>query len=250
MSPNPKLFISYAHEDSRMADQIERLCQEIGIQCFLDRKDIHWGESITKAVGNGLDEATHVVLIVSPASLKSMWVPFEIGFAFGTGKQVLPVLTHPSLDLPGYLGDPAHKTGIEDLEESLRSHLLQKPVPPKSDRREQDETDWIESLYRELRTPKASVENRELSPHDAFMAVFKSLLTGVPAELFGNWVAANLNVGTPNHYVGTESTPEPFDKLLAPLVTADLVRVRKRVSGVRVVLFSTDRGQKYGRAFL
>ena len=47
-----------------------------------------------------------------------------------------------------------------------------------------------------------------------------------------------------------ESTPAPFDTLIAPLVSNDLVRVQKRVSGVRIVLIATEPGKHYGHAFL
>jgi len=38
--------------------------------------------------------------VISPASLKSQWVAFEIGQAKALGKRLLPLLTHASLDVP------------------------------------------------------------------------------------------------------------------------------------------------------
>jgi hypothetical protein len=78
--------------------------------------------------------------------------------------------------------------------------------------------------------------------------VFDKLVTGPPAEGLGQAVASRLKLS--GSFYGYESMPEPFDTLVAPLVTNDLVRVQQRVSGVRVVLFATDHGQQYGHAFL
>jgi len=241
-----RLFISYAHEDSELADHIAAICKGLGVRCFLDHKDITWGKSIGKAVSDGLIDSTHVLVIISPASLKSGWVPYEVGYASGTRKRVLPLLTHPSLDLPGYLGDPLFKTTNEDLQRLLHDALLREPVPVTRAPTEQDDN-WIDSLHKQLLEVEVELEGRVLTPHDVFLAVRDKLLTGVPAENLGDEVKNR--VGLSDWYGSRESTPEPFDKLLAPLVQNQLVRIQRRTSGVRVVLFATDRGMEYGHSF-
>ena len=245
MRRRPKLFISYSHDDAALADEVASVCKELAIPCFLDRKDINWGESIRNTVAHGLGQATHVLVIVSPASLKSGWVPFEVGFAIGRGIHVLPLLTHPSLDLPGYLGDPLYRIN-RDLRESLSRALVQSPTPRKRPRSNED-SDWIATLHADLLETTANVGGRRLSSHEVFIAVFSKLILGLPAEDLGAMVASEL--GMSGHYYSRESPPEPFGTLLAPLVTNNLVRVQKRTSGVRVVLFATERGKKYGHSF-
>lgn len=112
-----KVFISYSRVDENLADSLVSLFDEIGIECFLDRKDIDWGSSITYEIHKGLTECSTVIVIISPASLKSQWVPYEIGRAVGERKRILPLLTHPSLDLPGYLRDLNYKTDLKDVKE-------------------------------------------------------------------------------------------------------------------------------------
>lgn len=114
-SVGPYVFISYSHVDSRLVDQIAGDLAKIGIDYFLDRKDITWGQSITEEVRRALRECTHQIIILSPASIKSPWVHFEIGHAFGSGKVALPFLTHPSLDVPQYLKDLLWIENREDL---------------------------------------------------------------------------------------------------------------------------------------
>jgi hypothetical protein len=98
------VFISYSHQDR---DFVLAFCADIGhyVSYFLDEKELRWGISIGRSVTDALSGATSVLPILSPASLKSGWVPFEIGYARGRGRQVLPLLTHPGLDVPSYLGD-------------------------------------------------------------------------------------------------------------------------------------------------
>ena len=79
----PYVFISYSHVDSHVADQVAAGLQELGLDHFLDRKDITWGQNLSTAVHHALRECTHQVIILSPASIKSPWVHFETGHAIG-----------------------------------------------------------------------------------------------------------------------------------------------------------------------
>jgi hypothetical protein len=109
------VFISYSHQDSLIADDISRDLAELGIEYFLDRKDIGWGESIRATVRKALRRCTHQVIILSPASIKSHWVHFEAGWAMGANRVALPFVTHPSLEIPGYFGDLLFKTSREEI---------------------------------------------------------------------------------------------------------------------------------------
>ncbi len=106
----PLVFISYCHTDKDYVRVFTEKLKKIEVQYFLDQKKIQWGDSITDEVRSALNECIAVVVIISPASLKSQWVPFEIGHALGANamgvnKKILPLLTHPSLDIPAYLKD-------------------------------------------------------------------------------------------------------------------------------------------------
>jgi len=101
----PLVFISYSHVDKGFARRLSKRLIQIGVNCFLDEKNIEWGDPITDKVRESLNQCTAIIVILSPASLKSAWVPFEVGQAVSAGKRVLPLLTHPSLDVPLYLAD-------------------------------------------------------------------------------------------------------------------------------------------------
>lgn len=108
----PRVFISYARLDRRIAKRIARKLEELHIDTFLDEKSIEWGDDIFNEVVEGIRRSSDLIVIISPASLKSSWVPFEVGLATGINRRVLVYLTHPSLDVPGYL---KHLNFISDL---------------------------------------------------------------------------------------------------------------------------------------
>lgn len=109
------VFISYAHEDSDLVDQLCDRLATAGLQFFRDTKNISWGGRISSDVQRSLEQAGGVVVIVSPASVKSQWVPYEVGYATALRKPILPFLTHPSIDLPGYLKDLRFITDINQI---------------------------------------------------------------------------------------------------------------------------------------
>lgn len=124
-----KVFISYSSVDDGIARQLTEALDEINIQYFFDRKDVEWGDDVTGRITSGLAECAALIVVISPASLKSQWVPFEIGHASGLGKKILPFLTHPSLDVPGYLQRFHHKTSLAEVKTYLRT-LFHPSVPP------------------------------------------------------------------------------------------------------------------------
>ncbi len=115
------VFISYSHEDR---DFVIALCADLedcGVSYFRDEKELEWGFSIGKSVREALSGVAGVLLVLSPASLKSGWVPFEIGYASARGRQVLPLLSHPGLQLPEYLGDIKYLVSKDAALEHFRS---------------------------------------------------------------------------------------------------------------------------------
>jgi len=109
------IFISYSHIDIEVAKKIEDILVKFSITYFLDIKDIEWGNSIGEEIKSNLKNASHLLVILSPASLKSQWVTFEIATALALEKKVLPFLVHPSLEVPQFLNDISFLKSLDDL---------------------------------------------------------------------------------------------------------------------------------------
>lgn len=111
----PVVFISYSHSDSAVADTLVSALDRLGIETFRDIKNIEWGQALSEAVPHGLKSASAILVILSPGSIKSQWVAYEIGFGIGTRKRILPYLTHRDLDRPGFIGDLVYVTNVDDV---------------------------------------------------------------------------------------------------------------------------------------
>lgn len=99
-----KIFISHSSRDRWVARRISEDLNNLGIETFLDEKDILTGESIDDAIGQHLIESDELLVIISPASLNSQWVFVEIGGAKALSKRLVPILFHVGAnELPSIL---------------------------------------------------------------------------------------------------------------------------------------------------
>ncbi|MFX0200954.1 MAG: toll/interleukin-1 receptor domain-containing protein [Candidatus Hodarchaeota archaeon] len=130
------VFISYSHIDRERAQKLCRALERLGVEMFIDEKDIHWGKSVSETIRDALRACSAILVIVSPDSLKSTWVPYEIGQATALGKTILPYLTDPNLRLPGYLQSLNYKTDVNEViqyfdskssQKAVRNHRTEKP---------------------------------------------------------------------------------------------------------------------------
>jgi hypothetical protein len=117
MSAEVKVFISYSHIDSTVVGKIIKLLNQLGIPYFLDKKDITLAQDVHEEVLQGMRTCTHILVVISPGSLKSNWVPYEIGLAKGRDLDIVLYLTHPSLDqdLPTYIRNLRYAIDINEL---------------------------------------------------------------------------------------------------------------------------------------
>lgn len=115
------VFISYSSVDREPVQALAKALDDVPIPYFLDQKEIQWGDDITEKIGRGLAECFALIVVLSPASVKSQWVPFETGQAVGLGKRVLPFLTHPSVEIPAFLRRFHYETSIEGVTAYFRS---------------------------------------------------------------------------------------------------------------------------------
>jgi TIR domain len=128
-----KVFISYSHTDTSIADGIAAVLQELSLDYFRDVKDIQWGDGINNSVREGLESSSAIIVIVSPGSLKSHWVPYEVGYATALKKKILPFLTHPALDVPGFIADLSYVKSEEQVRNFFELVSNQKSLATNSD---------------------------------------------------------------------------------------------------------------------
>jgi hypothetical protein len=106
------VFISYQSNDKADAKKVADYFLSIGIDVYFDQYDTdlrlqsQGGDPATlvKALCKGINNSSHMVVIVSPTTLESKWVPFEIGFGYDkTSVRALCLKGIPKGGLPEYL---------------------------------------------------------------------------------------------------------------------------------------------------
>jgi translation elongation factor EF-4 len=87
------VFVSYAHNaDSQFALMLVEDLKNGGAPAWLDQIDIPPGVEWDREVEHALNNCTHLLVILSPASVDSTNVRNEIHFALNKQKKIIPVL--------------------------------------------------------------------------------------------------------------------------------------------------------------
>jgi hypothetical protein len=94
-TPRKVVFISYSWKDKSVADRVRESIPD-QFEVWIDREQIGPGESVSKAILDGLNGSDYYVLLISENSVSSNWVKREIATAFElankTKLSVIPVL--------------------------------------------------------------------------------------------------------------------------------------------------------------
>ena len=118
------VFISYQKNDRESAKKVAEYFQSAGIDVYFDiydteLKNQHQNNNpkeVTKAICDGVNNSSHMLVIVSPDTISSSWVPFEIGYGYDkTELGVLCLKGIPKGKLPEYVRTAKIIRDIYDL---------------------------------------------------------------------------------------------------------------------------------------
>jgi len=109
-----KVFLSHAHIDKPFVEKLKKDLEKENITTWYDDKDLNIGDIVSDAISEGIKQSWCFLIVVSPSSIKSGWVKFELDAAYHDhvtkGKKILPVLT-------GSVSD-------SEIPERLKMHLF------------------------------------------------------------------------------------------------------------------------------
>lgn len=129
------VFISYQKNDRDSAVKVAQYLQNAGIDVYIDVYDTdlkiqHQTDNptaVTKAICNGINNSSHMLAVISPDTLYSTWVPFEIGYGFDkTELSVLCLKGIPKGKLPEYVRAAKVVRDIYDLNSLINRLSLTK----------------------------------------------------------------------------------------------------------------------------
>ncbi|WP_417591398.1 toll/interleukin-1 receptor domain-containing protein [Owenweeksia hongkongensis] len=106
------IFISHQKSDTEACREIADYLIEAGVNVYFDEYDTDLRiqreaknpRGVTDSIRKGINLSTHMLCVISPITLTSSWVPFEVGYGFDKTK--LGVLTLKGIsnhNLPDYV---------------------------------------------------------------------------------------------------------------------------------------------------
>lgn len=141
-----KVFISHSSAETWIARKICEDIMKLGIDVFLDNKDIQTGDDFDLKTNEHIIDSDEIIMLVSQAALRSSWVMIECGAARALRKRLVPILIDVA---PNELPQPINRHLARDLNQIERYYreLLQRlesgvspqlpvtlPTAPTSDR--------------------------------------------------------------------------------------------------------------------
>ncbi|MGA9995813.1 MAG: toll/interleukin-1 receptor domain-containing protein [Pyrinomonadaceae bacterium] len=92
-----RIFLSYASVDKACATLLRKLLAHQPNLRIFTNDSLSAGENWESKLKSELTSCDLFVVLVSPASVESDWVLHELGAAWGLGKPIVAVTTHPEV---------------------------------------------------------------------------------------------------------------------------------------------------------
>lgn len=125
----PCVFLSHISVDKRAATAIgDYITRHGDIDIYLDINDQRLQEAvrrgdpagITQFIEQGLAASTHIMCLISADTVRSWWVPYELGFGKSAEKYLSTLKFKGDVDLPAYLQISEILLGTKSLNEYLK----------------------------------------------------------------------------------------------------------------------------------
>jgi hypothetical protein len=121
------IFISYSHQDKNFVDQLAAQLVRNRVYVWLDRWELHVGDSITSRIEQAITTASALLVILSKASVESAWIKREINSGLVRELEerrvvVLPVLVEDCA-IPLFLRDKLYADFRRNFDDGLRTIL-------------------------------------------------------------------------------------------------------------------------------
>lgn len=98
-----KVFLSHAHSDAALAQQISNALAENGLEVWDSEQDLFPGDNWAGEVARALEESEAMVVLLTPEAMNSPHVRHEISYALGAknySNRLFPVVVGLAEDFP------------------------------------------------------------------------------------------------------------------------------------------------------
>ena len=117
-----KIFLSYSEADAKWADLLRQGLDEAGFEVWDRATASNPGSNWHLELGRALERAEAMIVLLSPASVKSPWVLSEIEYALSARQfrgRLIPVLIKPTREIPWILQKLQFIRATKDTAETL-----------------------------------------------------------------------------------------------------------------------------------
>lgn len=134
------VFISHQKRDAAVCRKIADYLINAGVDVYFDEYDADLKdynqrkhpEQVVDAIKKGINRSSHMLCVISPNTMYSKWVPWEIGYGYDKTKvSVLTLKGIPDTELPEYLktvpiirGTKSLNTFIATIEHQLEQRMF------------------------------------------------------------------------------------------------------------------------------
>lgn len=100
--PKPRIFISYAQEDVKIAMSLLTRLEQAGFDVYLDKEKTLAGEQFLGVIVRHLRQCDAVLVLLSAYSAQSEWCQAELYYAYALERTIVPVRldARQTLDIP------------------------------------------------------------------------------------------------------------------------------------------------------
>lgn len=88
------IFISYCRADTRIAQQIYKRFEELGLICFLDAQNLKTLDNFANVIQSAIINSKYVIFVYGSNSEESIYQRRELDLALESGKKVLSLFTN------------------------------------------------------------------------------------------------------------------------------------------------------------
>lgn len=89
---NKRIFFSYAAADSPTAHKLQSILSKHSNLDVFTTETLSAGENWVSKLKSALSSCDIFLVLLSPSSINSNWVLYEVGAAWGLGKPIIPII--------------------------------------------------------------------------------------------------------------------------------------------------------------
>lgn len=147
-------FLSYSRRDIWVMRTVFQYLQTYSLDVWVDEKIEPGTQNWKKEITNSIDRSDGFIIIISPDSIASKWVNFELDHALNADKVIYPILSQTTANIPDKISAIQYadirferevKRDFKDNMYRLVARIfkdLNKPIPGRMDKVASDSPNW------------------------------------------------------------------------------------------------------------